>query len=140
MSDVIGMCKVMPREKFIHDLEALEAQAMTPHRALIEAAEEAKQILSDVGNSSFTDSIIEAMNILDAAIASAKAAEEGVETTWRVKDTGMDGFSHFTSFTNEPDSSKFFSECLRWYGVKSAELARIDTYTTVIKVRKKEGL
>jgi hypothetical protein len=53
---------------------------MTPQRALIEAAEEAKQILSDAGNSSFTDSIIEAMNILEAAISSAKAAEEGVET------------------------------------------------------------
>jgi len=62
---------------------------MTPQtRALIEAAEEAKQILNDAGNSNYSESIMEAMNVLAAAIASAKAAEEEAEdevTTLKVE-------------------------------------------------------
>jgi hypothetical protein len=114
---------------------------MTPQRALIEAAEEAKQILSDAGNSSFTDSIIEAMNILEAAISSAKAAEEGVETMYRLEwysDVHKIWIPDAYLRRDKTFIEQRMDECEP--GTTKLRMVQRDTYSTVLSVREKEVL
>jgi hypothetical protein len=77
------------------------------------------------------------MSVLQSAISSAKAAEEGVEPKWRVVNKHVQ-LDFCPMFETEEEARACFDKP---YNHKNCpRLERLDTYTTVISVREKEGL
>jgi hypothetical protein len=114
---------------------------MTPTRALIEAAETANQILNNAGNSNYySEAVIEAMSVLQSAISSAKAAEEGVETKYRVEYFDGTQWNPWTGHDNEIEAKTAMESIAKGQPKFTYRITQIDTRTTVISVREKDGL
>lgn len=137
---------------------------MTPTRALIEAAERAQLLLRGLTVGTVMERGIEAINAaglnpycmnegratgseristdwLDLAISSAKAAEEGVETTYDAQfftKYGDDGdwITDYPAMNLEQAKERAKSLSHRW----KCRVVEKNTYTTVVEVREKEGL
>lgn len=137
---------------------------MIPAQALIDAAERAQLLLRGLTVGAVMERGIEAINAaglnpycvnegrasgqeristdwLDAAIAAAKAAEEEVETKYRLEWYSNVSDSWVPDFHIDRDKDlidKRMDECTA--GTNKLRMIQKDTYTTVIEVREKEGL
>jgi hypothetical protein len=80
---------------------------------------------------------------LDAAISSAKAAEEGVETKYQVTRLEYRGNLAQTIDLTEEEGRRVYDNWaanMPAYHDQKVSLIQKDTYTSVIEVREKEGL
>jgi hypothetical protein len=103
---------------------------MTPTRALIEAAEDLVKNVSPVYGSEMP-----IFRKLRAAISSAKAAEEGVETAW-VIECKMNGFTEtWLRDDLESGQSSYLAAVRDYPNADCIQLLRKDDYTTLISVR-----
>jgi hypothetical protein len=124
---------------------------MTPARALIEAAEEMLlfckhegpdfEDVDDEGRCECTRSFDRREAALKAAIVAAKAAEDGVETTYTVM--GALGGLSMKPVIHDPHHETLESaqeRCKKLSPIVDRHIVRREIRTTVIEVREKEGL
>lgn len=112
---------------------------MTPHRALIDAAEKYVE-MSENADAHLVSELGAAHESLKAAISSAKAAEEGVETSY-VVECERSGLTETWMRGDSKSAQECYREVVRDYpSANKIWLLRKDDYSTVISVREKEGL